>query len=96
MPILEGINDEKVNDMMKLRLELSKLEKEYNHTRQELFHKVRSYYHQSIASFFITEDDISKLLNKCESIKREHAMITEELMNIRPKEHSWSFRDYHL
>ena len=89
----EGHRDVEIDEFAALRQELIRLEKEYNSTRQELFNKTRSYYNQSIASKFIKEDDLRRLVNQCEEIKQLYFQIQNELLSKRPNNRKWSFRD---
>lgn len=93
MELEEGHRDIEIDEFAALRQELTGLEREYNSTRQELFNKIRSYYNQSIASRFIKEDDLRRLLNKCEEIKKSYFQIQNKLMSKRPNNRQWSFKD---
>jgi len=89
----EGYQDVEIDEFTALRQELMGLEREYNSTRHELFNKMRSYYNQSIASKFIKEDDLQRLLNQCEEIKQSYFQIQNKLMSKRPNNQRWSFGD---
>lgn len=86
----KGHQDVEIDEFAALRQELTSLEREYNSTRQELFNRMRSYYNQSIASKFVKEYDLRKLLNQCEEIKKSYFQIQNELMSKRPNK-KWSF-----
>lgn len=92
----KGLKDAKIDDLASLRLQLTSLEREYNSIRHELFNKMKSYYNQSIASTFIKEDDIRRLINQCEEIKHLYLSTKSKLMNNRPKNKNWSFNNSKL
>jgi len=89
----EEHQDIEIDEFTALRQELMSLEREYNSTRHELFNKMRSYYNQSIASKFVKEDDLRRLLNQCEEIKKLYFQIQTKLMSKRPNNQQWSFKD---
>ncbi len=88
----EGCRDVESDEFTALRQQLTDLERKYNFTRHELFNKIRSYYRQSIASKFVKEDDIRRLLNQCEEIKQSYFKIQNKLMPKRPNNRQWSYR----
>ncbi len=89
----EGNRDVEIDEFTALRQALTGLEREYNSTRQELFNRMRSYYNQSIASKFVKENDLRRLLDRCEEIKQSYFQIQNELMSKRPTNRQWSFGD---
>ena len=93
MELEGGHRDIEIDEFAALRQELMRLNQEFNFTRQELFNNMRSYYNQSIASKFIKEDDLRRLLNQCEEIKQSYFQIQTKLMSKRPNNRQWSFRD---
>lgn len=93
METVKGRRDVEIDEFSTLRQELVRLEREYNSTRQELFNKIRSYYNQSIASKFIKEDDLRRLIDQCEEIKQSYFQIQTKLMSKRPNNQKWSFKD---
>lgn len=93
MESMEGHQDVEIDELAALRQELMSLEREFNATRQELFNRMRSYYHQSIASKFTKEDDLRRLLNRCEEIKQSYFQVQNKLMSKRPHARQWTFRE---
>ena len=89
----EGCRDVEIDDLAAFRQELMRLEREYNSARQELFSKMRSYYNQSIASKCVKEDDLHRLINRCEEIKQSYFQIQNKLLSKRPINKHWSFRE---
>lgn len=89
----EGYRDVEIDELAVLRQELMGLEREYNSTRQELFNKIRSYYNQSIAGRVVKEDDLHRLISRCEEIKQSYFQIQNKLMSKRPINRRWSFRE---
>ncbi len=88
----EGSNDINFNGIPSIRQKLTNLEREYNTIRQEFFRKSQQYYKQSIASKVVTEDELRRLINKSEELKRLYFSVQSDLMAKRPID-TWSFRN---
>lgn len=88
----EGTCDVETDNKATLQQKMICLEQKYNRIRHELFNRMRSYYNQSIASRYITEDHLHNLIEQCREIKDAYSKMQTKLMSEREKI-PWSFGD---
>lgn len=61
------------------RMKLTRIEREFNTVRYDLYNKVSRYFRQSIVSNYTTENDILEGLNKCKDLRDEYMSLKKEL-----------------
>lgn len=88
-----SIDVESIDELAELRLKLTEVKRHFNLARDELYNLTRSYYNQSIASDYISEESLETLINRCKSVKTEYFQIQEQLKEKLPKAKNMSFRE---
>ena len=61
------------------RTKLLNVERKFNEVRYDLHKKVERFFRQSIASNYVTEDDILQKLEECRVLRKEYSNLKEEL-----------------
>lgn len=68
-------------DKTKVRQKLMSIEREYNRTKEQFYYRAQSYFHQSIGSNYTDVDNLKKLLNDCETLKKMYIQYKEFATN---------------
>lgn len=61
------------------RTKLLNVEREFNRVRYDLYEKVDRFFRQSIASNYVTEDDILEKLEECKKLRKKYFALRDEL-----------------
>lgn len=67
-PVVNAVNDE-------LLIMANNVRRDYNKTREDCRRLYNRYYNQSIASSYISEDELVEHIEKCRQLKQQYADI---------------------
>lgn len=83
-------------DLADVRLRVNALEKDFNKTRELLYHRVRHFFHQSIGSDYISMTEIRSLLDRCEELKTEYKEFRDAVLEAHKNEPPRSFNGFNF
>lgn len=66
-----------MSDLENPLTELLDIERKFYDARYEFYKKVDRYFRQSIASNYVTEDELSEHLDKCKSLRKKYFEFKE-------------------
>ncbi len=74
-------------DQAAVRQCLLDIEAAYNKSKEKLYYKAQSYFHQSIMGDYTTADDLKTMIDACEELKRQYRDFKEFVSGVRGTNH---------
>lgn len=65
-------DDASQSDQSITRLYLLDIERNFNRKREQLYYRIQSYFRQSISSNYIKADDLHRMIDECEALKKQY------------------------
>ena len=70
-----------------VRAYLLSIERDFNKKREQLFYKTQAYFRQAISSNYISENDLRKLIDECDDLKKQYLDYKLAVSKIRGTTH---------